>query len=296
MPVERFFLGAIYSGDWEVGAHAVAEISNDRDGQYALVALDEGGMYVNGDMEVTVVNGSAMSNGDVANSGGSSIFITDGTIDAVGDIESNSNWSAPDGMYENRGTMPDPLNGAQPPSGLPVIEQDALPDCNDDCTLQPGYYNNLDLGTIKKTATLSPGIYYFNNTVLQMQNTNSRIQGEGVMLYFTGPTGKELFKPKNGAIHLTRITDGPIYSGGPNGMAVWIANCGIFDSQGNEEFFIHGLFYAPCSEVWMHGNPYGETIDGQVIVGTLDVRGTSDMIVRYRNYVATPRFELWLVE
>ena len=34
----------------------------------------------------------------------------------------------------------------------------------------------------------------------------------------------------------------------------------------------------------------------QVIVGSLDVRGTSDMTVRYVNHVFTPRFELWLVE
>jgi hypothetical protein len=296
LQVERFFLGAIYTGDWEVGARAVAEISDDRNGEYALLALDPEGMYVNGNIELRVENGSAMSNGDVANSGGSSIFVTGGTIDAVGEVEANSNWYAPIGMFGNRPESPDPLAGVTPPNpnSLEVIEQDAIDalDCDDECTLPAGYYRNLSLDVIKGTAKLDDGIYYFHNTDLALNNTKSRIEGDNVMLYFAGTSD---FKPKNGEVDL-RAPAGSPYAGGHDGMTVWIENCTEFDSQGNNEFYVEGVFYAPCSPVWLHGNPNGETIRGQVIVGSLDMRGTSDLTVRYVNHVFTPRFELWLVE
>jgi Flp pilus assembly protein TadG len=293
LQVERFFLGAIYTGAWEVGAHAVAEITDDRNGEYALMALDPEGMYVNGNIEVRVENGSAMSNGDVANSGGSSIFVTGGTIDAVGEVEGNSNWYAPEGMFGNRPEAPDPLAGAVPPNPatLPVIEQDDVPDCKNNCTLQPGLYRDISIASIAKTATLQPGVYYFDNTSIDLKN-NGLLQGNNVMLYFTG---NSVFYPKNGAVDLRAPATSP-YTGGLDGMAVWIANCTEFNSQGNNEFYIEGVFYAPCSRVWLHGNPYGDTIRGQVIVGSLDVRGNSEMTVRYVNHVHTPRFELWLVE
>ncbi|MEZ4573051.1 MAG: hypothetical protein R2849_22565 [Thermomicrobiales bacterium] len=53
---------------------------------------------------------------------------------------------------------------------------------------------------------------------------------------------------------------------------------------------------APRSNVWLHGNPDGETVYGQVVVGTLDVRGTSDLVIRYMDLGDTPRYELALVE
>jgi hypothetical protein len=78
-------------------------------------------------------------------------------------------------------------------------------------------------------------------------------------------------------------------------MAVWIANCSLFDSQGNGEFYVRGLFYAPCSQVTMHGNPYGTAIYGQVIVRDLTIKGTSDFRVQYRKYVDTYRNTVVLV-
>jgi hypothetical protein len=138
---------------------------------------------------------------------------------------------------------------------------------------------------------LSNGIYYFENTSIDIKN-GGRLEGNNVMLYFTGSS---VFYPKNGEVNLQAPATSP-YEGGLDGMVVWIENCTTFDSQGNQEFYLEGVFYAPCSEVWLHGNPYGETVNGQVIVGILNVQGTTDMIVRYHEYVATPRFELWLVE
>ncbi len=69
MQVPRFFLGAIYTGPWEVSAHAVAETSNKADANYILIALDPPGIYVNGSMEITAHNGSIISNSNIESSG-----------------------------------------------------------------------------------------------------------------------------------------------------------------------------------------------------------------------------------
>jgi hypothetical protein len=298
-PVQRFFLGVIYQGDWSVSARAVAEVNDERDGEYALLALDPAGMYFNGAMTVTVNDGSAMSNGNISSSGGANVFTSDGTIDAAGTISGNDNWSAGDGMFENRPESPDPLVDMQPPP--PSFYSSPMPNgtgnaCRTgNCTLAPGYYKNLGRLRIRDTATLQPGVYIFEGTYIELLNSNSRIQGNGVMLYFDGPAGSTYFDPKTGAVDITAPATVP-YADAVLGIAVWIANCSTFDSQGNQEFYIGGVFYAPCSTVYMHGNPYGVSVEGQVIVGDLDIRGTSDFEISYVSYVATPRHELYLVE
>ena len=299
-PVQRFFLGAVYSGPWEVSATAVADLDDIREGEYALIALEDAGIGVNGNIVVDVIGGSVFSNGDVFDfndGGGDNVIRTDGTIDAAGDIIAAVGWDAPAGMWGSRPPITDPLSGATPPSGLDPITADALPDCfhEDACTLVPGDYSDLGRIRIKGTATLLPGAYSFSGTSLNLQDSNSRIEGDGVMLYFDGPTNNTYFDPKTGAVHLTAPEIAP-YPDAPDGVVIWIANCSVFDSQGNEEFYLEGVFYAPCSEVWLHGNPYGETVNGQVIVGNLDVRGTSDMVIRYRDYYGTPRVQVYLTE
>jgi hypothetical protein len=294
-PVQRFFLGAIYTGEWKVGAHAVSEVNDTRDGEYALIALEEPGMYVNGNMTIDVIGGSAMSNGDVARSGGVNAFTVDGMIDAAGFVDPNGNWDAPLGFNGKRPQIDNPFAGVAAPNPLYLDEIEDEPDCDDNCTLQPGYYHDLGRITIKKTAELEPGVYYFDGTSIYLQNTNARIEGDDVMLYFDGPASSTYFDPKNGEVHLTSSAISP-YEGGQNRMLLWIANCSEFDSQGNGEFYLEGIFNAPCSDVTLHGNPDGTTVYGQVVVGTLDMRGTSDLVVRYMDLVDTPRYELYLVE
>lgn len=294
--VQRFFLGAVYTGDWSVSARAVAEVDDERNGQYALIALEEPGMDLSGRPAVIIKNGSAMSNGDVTQNGGKNRFVTDGTIDAVGVVEPNENWVAPDGFNGGRPVYDDPLGSVTKPSfaGLVVYTTDNLPDCgtNDGCTLLPGYYKNVNI-TVKRTVMLQPGFYYFENSKLALQNTNSRIEGRDVMLYFTGSSAQ--FIPKNGEVHLEAPATSH-YPGGHDGMAVWIENCSSMEWGGNTEFFVSGIFYAPCSQVWLHGTPDGDVLDGQMIVGSINLDGNGTLSMAYRNYVNTPRFELYLVE
>ncbi len=121
MQVNRFFLGAIYTGPWEVGAHAVAETSDKSDSQYALIALDPPGINVNGDMSVEVSGGGIISNENISTNGSSTSISTDGFLDAVGTIDEDSDWYAAWGIRERRAPALDPFDSytAPPKPGGP---------------------------------------------------------------------------------------------------------------------------------------------------------------------------------
>lgn len=314
-PVSKFFVGALYSGNWEVGAHAVAAVHELRDGQYALIALDDApGMFVEGSINVSITNGSAMSNGNVDRNGTSSIVTTDGSIDAAGTVDPGPSWTAPDGFNSKWPQYDDPLAGLTPPlpPGAPLdpLDHPDMAPCMPgyggspaDCVLVPGYYKDLGQIKVHETATLLPGLYYFENTSIFMEGSGSRLTDNdgGVMLYFANGTSPSTtyFDPANsdGGIHLTApAVSPPSYPDGLDGMTLWIDNCSEFDARGSGEFYLKGVFYAPCSDVRLHGNPYGDTVDGQVIVGNLTVHGSAEFNIRYHNYVATPRYGVTLIE
>ncbi|MDQ3541968.1 MAG: pilus assembly protein TadG-related protein [Chloroflexota bacterium] len=288
-PVDKFFVGAVYTGAWEVSARAVAGIE-PKPRPYALLALNAPGIYINGTTSVYVDGGSAMSNSNINSSGGSNIFSAGGSIDAAGTISGNASWQASDGINASMPVIPDPLAATPAP---PKEMTRTAPNCSNNCEFEPGYYNNLGTITISKTATFQTGIYYFDgNTTLNLQNTNSTIIGNGVLFYFTGSSR---FTPGNGNITLRAPSTSP-YTNGLTGMALWIArpNCSTFDSQGNGTFSVEGVIYAPCSHVELHGTP--QSLGIQVIVGDLVIKGTSDMHLVYREYVLMDKPKVWLVQ
>jgi len=298
--VEKFFVGALYDGDWEVTARAVAGVEPEPR-PYALLALSAPGIYINGSTKLYVDGGSAMSNSNILGSGGSNVFFADGSIDASGTISGNPSWYAGAGMNPGASAIPDPLEDANAPT---TTGDPALPaSCSSTCTFLPGNYHNRGTITISGTATFQKGIYVFSgNTKLNLQNSGSQLIGEGVLFYFTGSAS---FDPKNGGIRLTApcltaatqiatCSGEAAYAGGVNGMTLWIANCTTFDSQGSAMFEVEGVIYAPCSHVELHGNPAGVGI--QVIVGDLVIKGTSDFLINYREYVKMDKPRVWLTE
>src|SRR4029079_4851358 len=69
----KFFVGAVYTGTWTVTARAVAGIEPVKR-PYALLALHPPGIAINGGPTITISGaGSIMSNGNISNTGGSSI-------------------------------------------------------------------------------------------------------------------------------------------------------------------------------------------------------------------------------
>jgi Flp pilus assembly protein TadG len=303
-PVREFFVGAVYTGPWQVTAEAVAGIEPVKKA-YALLALNCPGITINGTVQVTITNGSAMSNCDILASGGSNRFHADGSIDAKGVINGNSGWSAGEGIHGGQPNVPDPLAGTPaPPQGTPVTAAMLTAggftgagsnwSCANGatCTLPAGYYKNMKID-VGGTALLSNGVYYFDgNSNLSEGNTNSWVKGTNVLHYFAGHS---TFTPGNGNVSLKPSANSP-YAGGLDGMVMWIAkpNCSAFDSGGNGTFAVEGVIYAPCSLVDLHGTPTSNGV--QVIAGTLNISGTSSLTLVYREYIKIDVPHVFLVE
>lgn len=325
--VRKFFLGAIYGGSWQVSNTAVAGIDTIPK-PYALVALNCPGISLNGGIQINIEgSGSAISNCNISNTGNSSIFSVGGSIDAVGTIQYNSNWSAPEGINPGQIPAPDPLAGATPPP-IPGVSRD-VPDClsDDVCIIEPGRYTSKSF-TVKNTVCMKPGTYYLDgNTKISFQNTNSLLTNRsphdftgpkqcpsdlgtgGVLVYVTGGASIHM---GNGKLDITTsypamdpLPD-PLpdtgacnpaaapYPGATCGMVFWIANGSPFDSGGNAGARFEGVIYAPSSHVTLQGTPGSHGL--QVIVGQLSLGGNAEFRIAYRQYVSLDRPGIFLVE
>lgn len=286
--VEKYFVGALYSGNWEVSASAVAGVE-PLAANYALLTLDktnDPGIYMNGNTTIQLIGNRASAYGSTDVDGNGKLDVT-GSVDSHGSVSGVG--SAPDGIHMNMPYVPDPMANVPKPSptGLPTRNG-----CSGNCNLTPGYYKNQTI-LCKTICNFAPGLYYFENTSVTSQNTKSEMNGAGVMFFFTGTS---YFDSKNGEVNLTAPNSTP-YSGGKDGVVFWMDRCQpAIDFQGNGDFYMKGIFYAPCSAVSMHGNPGGDSYYGQVIVGTFSVKGTSDFRLNYYSYVDTTRPTVFLVD
>jgi len=313
MDVQRYFLGAIYNGPWGVEARAVARITDQADANYILIALDKPGLYVNGSMSVRAVNGSIISNADITSSGEANIIVTDGFIDAAGTVQERSGWQAPWGIRDKRAPAKDPFDAyAAPPKppGPPITGtfrcnprgfEDAS-ETGTDCNFAPGYYKNARIRTWD-VAHFAPGLYYFENSSIEIRSTTGRVEGSGVNFYFTGNPNQAYFDPRNGEVHLTAPgwnanPDLVTVNGDYRDLVIWFSQCPgpTYDASGNGEFFLGGVLYAPCSHLYLHGNPNGETISGMVIGKSIEIKGTSDVLIRHLPYAPTASYEVYLAE
>jgi hypothetical protein len=318
--VQQFFVGALYTGQWRVSATAVAGIQPEQL-PYALLVLNRP-LDLRGTVSLIINDGSVHVNDDVTRSGTSNTVDIDGVLSATGSIDSLSTWDVGQGIRPLTGfTVDDPLAGTLVPPKGDTITSAMLTAagftisgpkwvCAGTCTLPPGYYHHDDINPKKieagGTIILASGIFYFDGEIeLTGSNTNSHINGDGVLLYFDGPTNLPKFTPGNGNFHITApcldsipsiptCSGEAAYSGGANGMALWIANCSTFDASGNGNYTIEGVIYAPCSFVSMDGTP--GTNGMQVIVGELQIRGTGTFEINYRDYVVADVPRVYLVE
>jgi hypothetical protein len=316
--VDKFFVGAIYSGDWKVTASAVAGIEQSAR-PYALLVLEDP-LDLRGTVSLTVNDGSIHVNDDITRSGTANTVNVDGTVSATGDIEALDAWQT-GGIRPNLDHLvPDPLAGTPPPPKGPAVTSAMLTAagfkvsgpkwvCAATCTLPAGYYDDAAISPTKiesgGTVILEPGIHYFDgNITLSASDTKSWIRAEGVLMYFDDDS---TFEPGNGNFYLSApcltstpqiasCSDEAAYAGGAAGMALWISkdNCNAFNASGNGNYTVEGVIYAPCSFVSMDGTP--GTNGMQVIVGELQLRGTGSFTINYRDYVTAEYPQIYLVE
>lgn len=295
-PVTQFFVGAIYTGAWQVSATATAGVEL-QPADYALITLKKDakpGIYQNGNTGIVITNGpgqsgeaSAMSNGDIRGANNTT-FTTPGYIDANGDIQESGVTNPSGRIREGQAYIEDPLKDMTPPTI-------STPRRCTGVVWQPGRYTNQNC-QVTGAVILNPGVYYFQNTDVSLKNS-ALMTGSGVILYFDSASS---FDPKNGGIDISTRSGGwggVSGAGGiRDGLVFWYAPCDNLDLQGNAIVRFTGIFYAPCADVTMHGNPSNDTVNGQIFVGTLDVRGTSDLRLTYREWVDITRPRVFLVE
>jgi hypothetical protein len=285
--VDKFFLGAVYSGDdWEVGASAVAGVELVPS-DYGLIALGEPGIQLTGTADISITNGgSAMSNADIDRNGASNIFVTAGTIDANGTIDEGPGWSAPDGIRDGQPVVPDPIEAAgiaapTRPTTLGVTDCGGSPPRN--CTMSHGLYQNQTVD-ISRTATMGAGVYYFDNADVVLGGDNAHLIGNNVIMYFT-----------NGST--LSITPGTVDLVGHSSfskIAIWVADDTALDAGGNSDLFVEGIIYAPEAQVTLRGTG-ADVVHGQVFVHDLEIVGTGYMGIRYVRTVDTSRPKVFLV-
>lgn len=120
-PVDRFFLGAIYQGVWQVGATALAEVESVP-GDYGLLVL--GDLVLDGNPTINIEEGSLRVNGTIE-------LVTQGRVIADHDVQAGEIITLPGGEWRvssrdgdvSTGLIPveDPLADVIVPPQIPAI-------------------------------------------------------------------------------------------------------------------------------------------------------------------------------
>lgn len=127
--VERYFLGAIYQGDWSVQASATAGIEPDPFNA-AILALnsDGGGIETGGSTRMHVDGGSIVSNYDIDTSGSTRITATEWVTANDGfSTSGNTVISGDKGENPNAPEIPDPLQDRLDPPDVPTFPSNPVP-------------------------------------------------------------------------------------------------------------------------------------------------------------------------
>lgn len=145
--------------------------------------------------------------------------------------------------------------------------------------LTPG---NIPASWLGGNITLQAGVYCINGDV--SINSHDHIGGSNVLLYFA-----------NGGLHINGgaelLLDAPD-TGPYAGLLFYFPmdNHNPIILNGNAASRFTGSILAPASDIQINGTGNADTYQTQVIGYTLDIRGTSDSVIRYndnQNYDAT---------
>jgi Tfp pilus assembly protein PilX len=303
--VSKFFICAVYSGTWQVTARGVA-CNEPTSRPYAILALDPGGSGITsgGSSYLTINDGGAMSDNNVDICGTASWLQADGPLDAVNGITVCSNADV-DAQSQNGSSPPaaDPLASVPGPTSAECGATQPNPNIqNSDpatITLQPGNYTNgISISGSNKTITFAPGVYCLGKDLSASSGSNGTVlKGTNVIFAFSGSA---MFDLDGGGVD-AQFTSGPgsacaiaacnahilIYYGPNNCSDLWLV--------GGNGMHVDGIVYAPCSTVHLGGGS-GSEITGQVLGGSVAMKGGSNLTVNYKGYVDTKIPLVYLVE
>ncbi|MEZ4572649.1 MAG: hypothetical protein R2849_20500 [Thermomicrobiales bacterium] len=144
--VPKFFLGAVYPGEWYVTANATAKIGADGFGA-GILALnsDAGGIQTAGSSRMNVIGGSIVSNYNINTSGNTRLTASGGlSRTMVSRRPARPCWMVRRARTRTAPEVPDPLLELLEPPSLPAFPGNPVPTVNPpnvSCTGQtPGWW------------------------------------------------------------------------------------------------------------------------------------------------------------
>jgi putative Flp pilus-assembly TadE/G-like protein len=303
--VNKFFVGAVYSGPWQVSARGVA-CNEPTSRPYAILALDPGGSGITsgGSSYLTINDGGAMSDNNVDICGTASWLQAEGPLDAVNGITVCPNADvAAQTQNGSSPAAPDPLANVPGPTSAECGPTRADPNIkNSDpstITLPPGNYTDgITINGSNKTITFQSGVYCLGKDLKGSSGSNGTIlKGTDVLFSFSGSA---MFNIDGGGVD-AQFDSGP---GGSCAIAACNAhiliyygptNCSDLWLVGGNGMHVDGIVYAPCSDVHLGGGS-GSEITGQVLGGSVTIKGGANLTVNYKGYVDTAIPLVYLVE
>jgi hypothetical protein len=303
--VTRFFIGAIYTGPWQVTARAVA-CNEPVARSYAVMTLnpDGTGITSGGSSYLAIEAGGAYSAAGVDICGTASWLQAEGPLDAVSGLTICSNASV-EAQTMNGSAPPttDPLAGVPPPTSAecgatradPNITNSAPPVIN---LPRGNYTHGITISGNDRVINFESGTYCFGQDLKTNGGAHGNLlKGHDVQFYFAGSA---MFNVNGGGNNVQ-------LDAGPGGVCVTAAcnaqivifydrlNCANLWLVGGNATHVDGIIYAPCSLAHLGGDS-GSDLTGQVIVGDLTLNGGAHLTIVYQPYTTTTIPLVYLTE
>lgn len=297
--VDPIFSQLLYGGETEIVVEAVTYTNkgcktcySPGNAIHAMNAKAGSALEFDGNVNVTVANGSIFSNSDASdsgrkNGGSGKIEVQKGEIKVVG------GWKG-----DTSGVSPKPIEGADHLS-VPSVP---VPDCanaplgsmvgNKGGTLNPGRFPS----GIKINGgdwTMNPGMYCVEDTFTV--NGNATVKGDGV---FIAMMSGDLKLNGNGEVQLKYANDLKDGKGTQwGGMLVYAPygnKSGVSLSGGNNTMY-SGTIYIPDAECSLGGNSDSYGYYAKIMCDTIKIHGSTNVYIYYDptyNWQPAPVIEL----
>ncbi len=269
-------------------------------GSYAagVIALDPSrtGLAVNGNITLRVTNGGIQVNSTPASVDvkGNSASIVATSLRGAGTISAKSG-TIPSKTIANTNAVPDPLAALAAPNKNAVTNQGTL-SINDTAThaASPGYYPG-GITLKKGTLNLAPGVYIVGGPA-GLTVSGGTLNAPGVMLYITTDAAGTNWGgiSLGGTMNLSPPTSGTYKD------VVLFADRAMPYSKGitlggNATTSLAGTVYMPSQPVSLQGTSAFH-VGNQLIVATIHLGGTPDLIVDYDGRNPVTANEVFLVK
>lgn len=237
----------------------------DRAGEPLVLLFSDGSgaLELQGSAELSALGGTVHLNSDedCALSMSGNPTLAAARID-VGGTACVSRGSVSGALSEGVAPLPDPLAHVPPPP----FSAPALARITGGGSYQPGYYDGIQM--TGGTAKLAPGVYVIGGPGVQLGG-NSRLEGDGVMIYLPKPARLDL--GGNARVRLTGPTSGTYH-----GLTVFQDRTAALKNSidGSASMDVEGSCYFYCSSLEANGACLPDTRIGQLLAWSLDLCGS----------------------